>query len=228
MTILELMKDLTSASTISEAATLSINSGIAGAKDIYLAWGKERGDTAKDLNEAWKEAQPQKAKRAAGGFAADYYNWLAEDARSEADAKAFIMGESEEYGETTNNVKNHLTHYLNIWALAETVRSGETVLRSVSGGSTAKKATGTSKKAKAEPEPEQERNAKKELISLFAKIAKGEFKTITLIRQHLSNFDKEGLEQNELDKLSALQEFVDAKGIKPADAQTEALKIMKA
>lgn len=136
MTILELMTQLQSATTILEAATISINSGIVGAKDIYLAWGKERSYTVKELNEAWKEATPEKAKKAAGGFAADYYEWLAGESRSEQEAHDFIMGNSE-YGETTKNVQNHLTHYLNIWALAETVRSGETVLRSFS----AKKAT---------------------------------------------------------------------------------------
>lgn len=156
MTILELMTQLQSATTISEAAHISINSGIAGAKDIYLAWGKERGDTVKELNEAWKEATPEKAKRAAGGFAADFYNWLAEESRAEEEAKAFIMGEDETYGDTSNNVKNHLTHYLNIWALAETVRSGETVLRSVSGGSKAKASSSTRQKAKAEPKDEWE------------------------------------------------------------------------
>lgn len=155
MTAIELMTKLNEL-PVEEWATTAANSNVAGAKDVYLAMGKSHSIPLKELEAWWKAAQPQKAKRAAGGFAADFYNWLAEESRTEAEAKAFIMGENVLYGDTSNNVKNHLTHYLNIWALAETVRSGETVLRSVSGGSKAKATSGNSKKAKAEPKDEWE------------------------------------------------------------------------
>lgn len=165
MTILELMTKLTSAETIPAGARIAAECGIAGAKDVYLAWGKERGCAAKILEAAWKEAQPAKQTRKAGGFAADFYAWLAGDARSEQEAHDYIMGVGE-YGETTKNTKAHLTHFLNIWALAETVRSGETVMRSFS-ASKGNTATGNSQKAKKEAEPEQDTSREAELKAAF-------------------------------------------------------------
>lgn len=112
-----------------QAATTAIKSGIAGAKDIYLAWGKEKGLTLKDLNDVWKtkEEEIKPAKRAgANGFAAMYYDWLAAESRTEQEARDLIMSNE------SQNVRNHLTHYLNIWALCETVRQGQKVARSLS------------------------------------------------------------------------------------------------
>ena len=109
-------------------ARIAIESGIAGAKDIYLAWGKENKHTLKALNDTWREVEEsiKPAKRAgANGFAAEYYEWLATASRSEQEARDLIMSSE------SQNVRNHLTHYLNIWALCETVRSGSKVLRTI-------------------------------------------------------------------------------------------------
>ena len=129
-TIFELMTALSA--TDSEAtdmgARIAIESGIAGAKDIYLAWGKENKHALKALNDTWREVEEsiKPAKRAgANGFAAEYYEWLATASRSEQEARDLIMGSE------SQNVRNHLTHYLNIWALCETVRRGEKVLRTL-------------------------------------------------------------------------------------------------
>lgn len=129
-TIIEL---ITALSTVEKSATfmgaqVAIESQLAGSKDIYLAWGKENGHTVKALNESWKEAEEilKPAKRAgANGFAAEYYDWLAGDSRLESEARDYVMSSE------SQNVRNHLTHYLNIWALCETVRSGERILRTV-------------------------------------------------------------------------------------------------
>ena len=128
-TIIELMTALSAQSNIGEGARIAMASGLAGAKDIYLAWGKEKGESLKTLNEQWKviEDEVKPAKRAgASGFAAMYYDWLAETSRTEQEARDLIMSNE------SQNVRNHLTHYLNIWALCETVRQGQKVARSLS------------------------------------------------------------------------------------------------
>lgn len=128
-TIIELMTALSAQSVIGEGARIAMASGLAGAKDIYLAWGKEKGESLKTLNEQWKviEDEVKPAKRAgASGFAAMYYDWLAAESRTEQEARDLIMGNE------SQNVRNHLTHYLNIWALCETVRKGQKVARSLS------------------------------------------------------------------------------------------------
>ena len=127
-TIIELMTAISAQSNIGEGARIAMASGLAGAKDIYLAWGKEKGESLKTLNEQWKviEDEVKPAKRAgASGFAAMYYDWLAADSRTEQEARDLIMGNE------SQNVRNHLTHYLNIWALCETVRQGQKVARSL-------------------------------------------------------------------------------------------------
>lgn len=128
-TIIELVTALSAESNIGEGARIAMASGLTGAKDIYLAWGKEKGESLKTLNEQWKviEDEVKPAKRAgASGFAAMYYDWLAETSRTEQEARDLIMGNE------SQNVRNHLTHYLNIWALCETVRKGQKVARSLS------------------------------------------------------------------------------------------------
>ena len=140
MTIFELMTQLSALSgdSVDMAAKASVEAGIPGAKDIYMAWGKEKGIAAKTLETEWKAAQPEKAKGGPRGFADVYYDWLAEAARTEQEAHDYIMGDE------SQNVRNHLTHYLNIWALAETVRRGEKVVRTISAG-------------KASPKPNKEK-----------------------------------------------------------------------
>ena len=128
-TIMELITALSAVETFADGTELCVKSGITGAKDVYLAWGKERGQSLKFLNEEWKalEEELRPAKRAgASGFAAMYYDWLAETSRTEQEARDLIMGNE------SQNVRNHLTHYLNIWALCETVRQGQKVSRSLS------------------------------------------------------------------------------------------------
>lgn len=127
-TIIELMTALSAQSNIGEGARIAMASGLAGAKDIYLAWGKEKGESLKTLNEQWKviEEEIKPAKRAgASGFAAMYYDWLARESRTEQEARDLIMSNE------SQNVRNHLTHYLNIWALCETVRAGYPILRTI-------------------------------------------------------------------------------------------------
>lgn len=127
-TIIELMTALTAESNIGEGARIAMTSGLAGAKDIYLAWGKEKGEALKTLNEQWKviEDEVKPAKRAgANGFAAMYYDWLAGASRTEQEARDLIMSNE------SQNVRNHLTHYLNIWALCETIRAGYPILRTI-------------------------------------------------------------------------------------------------
>ena len=150
-TIFELMTALsaTDSKATDMGARVAIESGLAGAKDIYLAWGKENKHALKALNDTWREVEEaiKPAKRAwANGFAAGYYDWLATASRSEQEARDLIMGNE------SQNVRNHLTHYLNIWALCETVRRGEKVLRSLS----AEKAEGKAPKAKAPAKKEPE------------------------------------------------------------------------
>ena len=153
MTIFELMTQLSAfdGDSIDMAAKATVQAGIPGAKDIYMAWGKEKCIAAKTLEAAYKEAQPEKTSGGPNGFADTYYNWLAGAARSEQEAHDYIMSP-----DTSNNTKAHLTHYLNIWALAETVRSGQKVVRTISAGKASPKPN--KEKASAEPEDSWEYN----------------------------------------------------------------------
>ena len=146
-TIFELMTTLSAEADTREGARIAIESGLAGAKDIYLAWGKEKGLQLKTLNETWREVEEsiKPAKRAgANGFAAMYYDWLARESHTEQEARDLIMSSE------SQNVRNHLTHYLNIWALCETIRAGYPILRTI-GPEVPVKAK-AAKPAKKEPE----------------------------------------------------------------------------
>ena len=148
MTIFELMTQLSAfdGDSVDMAAKATVQAGIPGAKDIYMAWGKEKGIAAKTLEAAYKEAQPEKTSGGPRGFAERFYDWLAEESRTEQEAHDYIMGDE------SQNVRNHLTHYLNIWALAETVRSGQKVVRTISAGKASPKPNGGAS-AKKEKEP---------------------------------------------------------------------------
>ena len=152
MTILELITKLSAltADSVDMAARAAVEANIPGAKDVYMAWGKEKGIAAKTLEAEYKAAQPEKAKGGARGFADIYYDWLAEAARTEQEAHDYIMSDE------SQNVRNHLTHYLNIWALAETVRSGSKVSRTITAGKASPKPN--KEKASAEPKDSWEYN----------------------------------------------------------------------
>ena len=156
MTILELMQALSAfdGDSVDMAAKATVQAGIPGAKDIYMAWGKEKGIAAKALEAAYKEAQPEKTSGGPRGFAERFYDWLAEESHTEQEAHDYIMGDE------SQNVRNHLTHYLNIWALAETVRSGQKVVRTISAGKASPKPNGgaSANRAKAEPKDTWEYN----------------------------------------------------------------------
>lgn len=156
MTIFELMTQLSAfdADSIDMAAKATVQAGIPGAKEIYMAWGKEKGIAAKALEAAYKEAQPEKTSGGPRGFAEVYYDWLAEASRTEQEAHDYIMSNE------SQNVRNHLTHYLNIWALAETVRSGQKVVRTISAGKASPKPNSgaSANKAKEEPKDSWEYN----------------------------------------------------------------------
>lgn len=153
-TIFELMQAFAqfSADSVDMAAKAAIESGLTGAKEVYMAWGKSVGIAAKSLEEEWKAAQPEKAKSGPRVFAEEYYDWLAEASREEQEAHDYIMGHE------SQNVRNHLTHYLNIWALAETVRKGEKVARTISAGKATPKASGASAKKESQPNDDWEYN----------------------------------------------------------------------
>ena len=152
MTILELITKLSAltADSVDMAAKAAVEANIPGAKDVYMAWGKEKGIAAKTLEAEYKAAQPEKAKGGARGFADIYYDWLAEASRTEQEAHNYIMSDE------SQNVHNHLTHYLNIWALAETVRSGHKVSRTISAGKASPKPN--KEKASAQPKDSWEYN----------------------------------------------------------------------
>ena len=154
-TVLELMMALTQADNIAHGAHISAESGIPGAKEVYMAWGKEGGESAKTLEAEWKAAQPERAKGGARGFTDYYYSWLAEAPRTEQEAYDYVMSNE------SQNVRNYLTHHLNIWALAESIRQGKKIVRTISAGKASPKQEGSepsAKKAKAEPKDAWEYN----------------------------------------------------------------------
>lgn len=125
-TMIELLTAISAAKDISEGAKAAVESGMTSAKDIFTSVYKEKGTKGKDILEAYKKAEEEagKARTRVGGFAQDYYDWLAEAARTEAEARDYVLDEK-----NSKNTKAHLTHYLNIWALAESVRSGQKTVR---------------------------------------------------------------------------------------------------
>jgi hypothetical protein len=55
-------------------------------------------------------------------FVDTFYEWLIPTSRSIMEVKAYVMGDGE-YGETSDNVQNHLTHYAKIGKTLRTVHS---------------------------------------------------------------------------------------------------------
>jgi len=53
-------------------------------------------------------------------FVDSYYGFLATGHRNRSEAEDYINGLGE-YGETSDNVKKHLSHYLKIWELSHNV-----------------------------------------------------------------------------------------------------------
>lgn len=149
MTILELMQALSvfDAESIDMAAKAAVQSGIKGSRDIFMAWGADKNIPVSKLQAEWKAAQPEKTSGGPRGFAEMYYDWLAEASRTEQEAHDYIMSNE------SQNVRNHLTHYLNIWALAETVRRGEKVVRTISAGKASPKPNKEKASAGKENEP---------------------------------------------------------------------------
>lgn len=77
-------------------------------KKIIVATLVLEGYKDKDIKEATKDLGQAKTN-----FAAQYYDWLASEKRTMAQAEKYVMGKGE-FGETSDNVKAHLSHYLNI------------------------------------------------------------------------------------------------------------------
>lgn len=73
--------------------------------------------SAKDITEAFKALNITSKVL---GFKASFYNWLAEEPRSEEEARGYILGE-EGYEETSDNVKKSLSTNLNIWGLSKAI-----------------------------------------------------------------------------------------------------------
>lgn len=68
------------------------------------------GFSDKEISAGIKEAELTSKKVT---FASDFYDWLAEEPRSQEEAKEYIMDPA-----NSQNVHNHLSHYMNIAELA--------------------------------------------------------------------------------------------------------------
>lgn len=79
------------------------------------AGGLLRAYAKKHDVEVYKKPKAEGAGRS--GFASTYYDWLATDINvSEEDAKAYINNP-----ENSENTRRHLSHYMNIWKLVNTI-----------------------------------------------------------------------------------------------------------
>lgn len=72
----------------------------------------------KEITAALKKAGISGGKKR--GFAAEFYDWLAECPRDMAEVEAYVLGLGV-YEETSKNVQNHLSHYKNIAELANRI-----------------------------------------------------------------------------------------------------------
>ena len=84
------------------------------AKAMLIVEGLVPSEAA--ANKAIKDSGLWVQTSRAGGFAADYYDYLAEEKRTEDEVDNYIMAGS-------NNVIKSKAHYKNIWKLAETIRA---------------------------------------------------------------------------------------------------------
>jgi hypothetical protein len=73
------------------------------------------------IKEAFKALS---VKPKAATFASEFYTFLGSNPRTKEEAEEYIMGGGM-YGETSANVKKHLSHYMNIWALTSTIWEGK-------------------------------------------------------------------------------------------------------
>jgi len=73
------------------------------------------GYKGKEISEGIKESGLT-AKKVT--FASEFYDWLAEEKRTQEEAEEYILDES-----NSKNVHKHLSHYLNIADLAERIWS---------------------------------------------------------------------------------------------------------
>ena len=79
--------------------------------DAYLTID---GYSDEDKKAAFKEVGIGRAKPRT--FASEFYDWLSAEKREPKEVTDYVMGLGE-YGETSNNVKRHRSHYENIGAL---------------------------------------------------------------------------------------------------------------
>ena len=101
-----------------EDATARLEAAIEGAS-TKQASSLVRAYAKKNELECYKKPKGEGTGRV--GFASKYYDWLVANVPcSKEDATAFVMG-TDGQEETSQNTQNHLSHYLNIWSLANTI-----------------------------------------------------------------------------------------------------------
>lgn len=119
MTLLDLVTILAGKTDAKELAKAASESGVSGARDLYMARGKELKVKAADLVRIWKEESG--AKTRSNGEINRYRDWLIEESRTEEQAKQFIIALGQEL--ESANIIAHMSGYLDEWLLAESVRA---------------------------------------------------------------------------------------------------------
>jgi len=111
------LEDLDTEEGFSAAVEALVN-GVQGTSEKSAA-GLVRAYCKKNELEVYKK--PKAEGKGRGGFASDYYEFLASNPTMSAEeATAYVMGEGD-HPETSKNTKNHKSHYLNIHALVNRI-----------------------------------------------------------------------------------------------------------
>jgi len=101
-----------------DAAVLELMEAVKGCTDRSAA-ALIRAYAKKNELEVYSKPKGQGGSRV--GFAGGFYDYLVQP-RTEEEAKAFIMGEGGNAA-TSDNVKNHLSHYMGIWKLTSQIHA---------------------------------------------------------------------------------------------------------
>lgn len=103
-----------------DEAVAAIIEAVNGSTDRSAA-GLIRSYGRKNELEVFKKAKGTGAGRSS--FASKYYEFIiGNPGMDEDEAKAYVMGEGD-HEDTSDNVKKHLSHYLGIWKLANTIHN---------------------------------------------------------------------------------------------------------
>ena len=117
-TMIEVM-DLLAAGELDMAAVVASEHSTKGTKDVFSGLAKSAGYSAKEINQAWKKANPEKKAKKSIGILEEFRLWLSAETRTEQEA----FDKTIEIGLRENSVSYiaYVTTRLDEWEMVERV-----------------------------------------------------------------------------------------------------------